>query len=418
MNRKHATQRSLPTAWGGGAHRRRSSRKAAFRPVGMLVAMMVGVIVSLQASSFGADIELRMTDTIGDPHSTIAQPGDSFDVHVLLDATESAVSGEFAVRDHAASGIFTLNSVVFESATWDTGIILDPTMQTLNAGNGYTSGTFGSIANDLIVGTGTGTFGFATINISVDAAAMDGAYPLNLVDLVFGDVNFNAIQSVASGQNYIVHVPEPATICVLLLGAGVIARRRRNASRRRNPAGILFACVVSLLMIGAPSNAIADHGDRLEIPMQPGTMTVCDGVFKDSGGYGDSYESGESWVLTFFPNDTSSEKVRLVFSEFDTDPQFTAMDIYDGNSTASPFVGRFAGNNSPGQVISSAVDGSLTIKWFSGETGYPDRTGWQARLTCVPARRANFQSSGQSMWGPGPNATIPDSQRVEFLTFN
>lgn len=380
--------------------------------------MMIGVLVSLQTSLFGAAIELRMTDPIGDPHSTIAQPGDSFDVLVLLDATESAVSGEFAVRDYAASGIFTLNSVVFESATWDTGIILDPTMQTLNAGNGYTSGTFGSIANDLVVGTGTGTFGFATINISVDAAATDGSYPLNLVDLVFGDLNFNTIQSVASGQNYIVHVPEPGTLLVLMLGAGAFVMRRRRNVHRRHVAGVLIALIAAFVTMGAPTRVDADHGGPQEVPMQPGTLTVCDGIFKDSGGYGDSYESGENWTLTFFPNDPASEKVRLVFGEFDTDPQFTAMDIYDGNSTASPFVGRFAGNNSPGQIISTAPDGSLTIKWFSGETGFPDRTGWQARLTCVPARRVSFQSSGQSMWGPGPNATIPDSQRVEFLTFN
>ncbi len=203
------------------------------------------------------------------------------------------------------------------------------------------------------------------------------------------------------------------------------ASRRGNfpaAAQRSAPRWVASVGPTMLLaaaaVLASGIEARADHGPPQQVRMQPGTLAVCNGVFTDSSAFIDSYDSVEDWVLTLAPNDPTSEKVRLVFSEFDTEPQFTRMRIYDGNSTGAPLIGSYDGNNSPGTVISTAPDGSLTIEWFAGARGFPNYTGWHARLTCVQAVSVNFHASGQSMWGPGSSARLPDSARVEFLTIN
>lgn len=379
---------------------------------------MLTIGLGIHQTAKAATVTASLRDAFGDPSSTILQPGDTFDVNVLLDSTVSLTSAQFNTRESSASGYFTLNSVVFDDNLWDVNTVVDPTVQSLDSTNGFTSGDIGTIADNLLSGTGTGQLALVTLNLSIDPAAADGTYTLNLTGLVFGDTNFAEIQSVASGPDYHVVVPEPGALGLLLLGAILLILRCRRIVRRRQwSLVVILAVAFSVALVGNARQARADD-DIQVIHMHPGSVTACNAIFEDSGVYGDSYDSVEDWVLTFYPDDPTSAKVRMVFSEFDTDPQFTSMHIYDGNSTAAPEIGHYAGNASPGTVISSATDGSLTVQWFAGSRGFPNYTGWKARVTCVPARSVSFQASGQSMWGPGPGATIPDSQRVEFLTIN
>ena len=115
-------------------------------------------------------------------------------------------------------------------------------------------------------------------------------------------------------------------------------------------------------------------------------VTTCMGVFTDSGGAGGNYENNETFIKTFTPGVPGMPLV-VDFVEFDVEAQttcnFDRLTIYDGNSTAAPIIGSFCNTTgSPGLVISTATDGSLTFE-FSSDISVTD-PGWVANIFCSP----------------------------------
>ncbi|NOX59391.1 MAG: CUB domain-containing protein, partial [Planctomycetes bacterium] len=399
--------------------------------------MLKSVIISIAVLAVtGAPIHLRaatvsasIVDQTGDPNAVFVSPGDTFEIAVRLDTTESLISGEFRIQDLSQSGIFTLESVSFNDADWNLGVVLDPTVEPLTSVNGFTSGVFGSIADDLL--GGIGSFDAAIVGVSVDPLAADGNYLLNLSDLVFGDLTFNPISSVATGQDYLVVVPEPASGLFAIMGLGILVRRRSRqfVSRfSRHKLGLCVACA---------SVAFASTAQASDPPpqyfMDNNTIVTCEGRFFDSGGpkrpfFTGQYSDTEDFVKTFIPTDTATEKLRFEFIMFDIEPApaqapnpFDRFEIYNGSSTNAPLIGVFfprvgGGGSIPGTITSSAPDGSLTFRFVSDNI--VEKDGWEAKISCVPAYSVAFQNSGQSMWGPGTQAKPRDSDRVEFLTLN
>ncbi len=93
----------------------------------------------------------------------------------------------------------------------------------------------------------------------------------------------------------------------------------------------------------------------------------CSGVVvSDSGGINSEYQDMESYVRTFTPNEPG-QKIRLEFSEFDLEDSYDYIYIFDGPNTDSPLIGEITGTIVPGEFISTAPDGSLTLEFYSDQ---------------------------------------------------
>lgn len=129
----------------------------------------------------------------------------------------------------------------------------------------------------------------------------------------------------------------------------------------------------------------------------------CSGVaITDTGGSNDDYEDSESYIRTIIPN-LPNKKIRLTFTEFDLEQDYDYLYVYDGNSTSATDLsgGGFTGNSIPGPFVSSAADGSLTIKFYSD--GGVTAAGYQANIACENALGNNvFESDIDFTYWPNP----------------
>ncbi|MBS7787613.1 T9SS type A sorting domain-containing protein [Flavobacterium sp. CYK-55] len=129
----------------------------------------------------------------------------------------------------------------------------------------------------------------------------------------------------------------------------------------------------------------------------------CSGVaITDTGGSNDDYEDSESYIRTIIPN-LPNKKIRLTFTEFDLEQDYDYLYVYDGNSTSANDLsgGGFTGNSIPGPFVSSAADGSLTIKFYSD--GGVTAAGYQANIACENALGNNvFESDIDFTYWPNP----------------
>lgn len=109
------------------------------------------------------------------------------------------------------------------------------------------------------------------------------------------------------------------------------------------------------------------------------TITTCSGTFYDSGGPNGNYGNSQNYTVTFVPA-TPGMCIQVHFTFFDLESEtWDHLTIYNGNSTASPQLGRWGGTNSPGTVTS--YTGALTFAFHSdGSVNY---AGWAATISCV-----------------------------------
>lgn len=108
----------------------------------------------------------------------------------------------------------------------------------------------------------------------------------------------------------------------------------------------------------------------------------CDGItIADSGGANNGYVNNESYVRTIIPN-LPNKKIELTFTAFDMEVDYDYVYVYDGNSTAATDLsaGGFDGTDIPGPFVSTAADGSLTIRFFS-DAGVTNE-GFVANVAC------------------------------------
>jgi hypothetical protein len=104
---------------------------------------------------------------------------------------------------------------------------------------------------------------------------------------------------------------------------------------------------------------------------------ACGGTFYDNGGANGQYSNNQLLTATFCA--PAGQAITFSFSDFALEAGFDFLDIYNGPSTASPLLGSFTGNQSPG-VLSSAIGGCITFQFFSD--GFTRRRGWVAAITC------------------------------------
>lgn len=117
--------------------------------------------------------------------------------------------------------------------------------------------------------------------------------------------------------------------------------------------------------------------------MQNGSVTTCNGNFFDTGGADANYSNNEDLVMTFFPA-TNNAKMVADFTSFDVEPEnncsYDYLEIFDGSSTNSIFVGLYCGTASPGKITATNNEGALTFKFHSD--GMVTHPGWEALMSC------------------------------------
>ena len=108
------------------------------------------------------------------------------------------------------------------------------------------------------------------------------------------------------------------------------------------------------------------------------TISTCASNFYDTGGILGNYTNNELDTLIILPS-TLGSLIRLTFNEFDIEPGYDFMRIYNGSTVNAPLIGVYSAAT-PGVITSSAANGALTIVFTSdGSVAY---TGWDATVSC------------------------------------
>jgi subtilisin-like proprotein convertase family protein len=150
---------------------------------------------------------------------------------------------------------------------------------------------------------------------------------------------------------------------------------------------LLVFPVFVLLLVVAPLEAFGQA-----FPIFNGSVNTCVGAFLDSGGEGATgYSNNEDYTYTICP-DSPNDAISLQFLTFNLSAAGVApadrMFIYDGNSTAAPTLGNYAGTALQGVTVSASPlnsSGCLTIVFQSNNAG----TGvFAASISCyTPCQR-------------------------------
>lgn len=111
-----------------------------------------------------------------------------------------------------------------------------------------------------------------------------------------------------------------------------------------------------------------------------GSYTTCGGTFYDSGASTSNYLDGENNTTTICPS-TPGQFVSVSFTAFSLESCCDFLNIYNGNTNATPLIGTFTGTSAPCNIVSTAANGCLTFGFTSdGSVNY---LGWAASLSCV-----------------------------------
>ncbi len=160
-------------------------------------------------------------------------------------------------------------------------------------------------------------------------------------------------------------------------------------STQQNPSNITYNEVgdfdVTLTISDAEGNSeTLTRTDYIHVResynMQNGTVETCNAMFYDNGGPNNNYNNNRDYTMTFLPG-TEGSMIRVNFTEFNTEPGYDYLYVYDGNSTNASEIGRYDGSNGPGEVTATNEAGALTFR-FTSDQGV-NASGWVATVTCV-----------------------------------
>jgi len=112
------------------------------------------------------------------------------------------------------------------------------------------------------------------------------------------------------------------------------------------------------------------------------SYSLCSGNIYDHNGSTINYSDNADGYTVLTPS-TANSAIQLDFNVFNTESCCDKLYVYDGNSTVAPQVtgSPFAGSTLPSTILSTAVDGSLTLAFKSDFSISYD--GFDATISCV-----------------------------------
>ncbi|MCZ8169177.1 fibronectin type III domain-containing protein [Flavobacterium sp.] len=122
---------------------------------------------------------------------------------------------------------------------------------------------------------------------------------------------------------------------------------------------------------------------------------ACGGSFTDNGGANGNYPNNSNETYTICPTN-AGDLVTVTFTAFNTEANWDALYVFNGNSTAAPMIpstngaanvpggvaGGYWGTAIPGPFTSSSPDGCLTFRFVSDAS--VNAAGWVANVSCAP----------------------------------
>lgn len=182
-----------------------------------------------------------------------------------------------------------------------------------------------------------------------------------------------------------------------------------------------------------PAAAIfkTDSNTSVVVVMNNGSSTGCNFSFFDSGNTTANYVNNEVYSYVFYPG-TAGSALKAVFNSFSTENNWDGLMIYSGNGPSRVLIssgraagfnattcpaGAFSGTASPGTIISSAADGSLTFEFKSDYI--ITSSGWAATLSCVTVPKiTSFTPTNNNCGTTGTVVTITGTNLSSVLTSN
>ncbi len=114
---------------------------------------------------------------------------------------------------------------------------------------------------------------------------------------------------------------------------------------------------------------------------QGGTISTCVGNFFDSDSIA-NYQNNENYTITFCSNGGGNVIDVSFATLFDIDPSDTLF-VYDGNSIASPLIGKYNNSNAPAGLNTTTANttGCITFQFISD--GAVVAAGWSGIISCL-----------------------------------
>lgn len=140
----------------------------------------------------------------------------------------------------------------------------------------------------------------------------------------------------------------------------------------------------------------------------------CSGVvFTDTGGENGDYGNGEIITKTFYPANPN-QKLKMTFTEFDTESNYDFFTVYDGTHTGAPrLVTNHSGNTIPGPFEATNAAGALTVRFISDQAEVG--AGWKATFECVTLGISENALKNEVSLSPNPtkgNFVITSKEKI------
>ncbi|MBI9032983.1 MAG: T9SS type A sorting domain-containing protein [Bacteroidales bacterium] len=144
---------------------------------------------------------------------------------------------------------------------------------------------------------------------------------------------------------------------------------------------ITLSCTVEYGAYSASNNFEIVVGQIPVYNITNGTIEACSGRFTDSGGETANYSNDEEFIMTLKPA-TDQSRLKVNFTSFEIESGYDQLFVFDGADVNAPQVqgSPFTGSTSPGELIATNAEGSLTFKFTSDDM--VDQAGWVAEISC------------------------------------
>lgn len=133
------------------------------------------------------------------------------------------------------------------------------------------------------------------------------------------------------------------------------------------------------------------------VPITGSASLTATGIVSDGYGEVNAYANNQNGSLTIYPVN-SCQRVRITFNTFSTEVNHDYVYVYNGNSVSDPLLLQASGSSTPVSQVSTAKDGSLTVRFTSDVSN--TASGFRFTITNedYPTPAGNPATFGTNTW--------------------